>query len=71
MNISLNAFTGKFSTELIGYIDPFGNFQLPLKDLYVNSVSDENLGFFKKISYNDKQKELNDAHHQSFSKLIP
>ena len=53
----------------IGYIDPLGNFILPRKDYHVDPYHEDNLGFFKKISYNDKLKEVNDSLKQAYYTL--
>ena len=45
----------------MGYIDPLGGFVLPLRSFHIDPYREENLGFFKKISYNDKLKEYTDS----------
>jgi hypothetical protein len=39
-----------------------GNFIISFKDLHVEPFKEENLGFFKKMSYSDKLKEISEAH---------
>ena len=40
-----------------------------IKESHVDPYKEDNLGFFKKISYNEKLKEVNDATYQAFLTL--
>lgn len=45
----------------IGHVDLLGNYHVFLRDFHVDPFNNENLGFFKRISYNDKLKEYNES----------
>jgi hypothetical protein len=45
----------------MGYVDLLGNFVINLKESHVDPYKEDQLGFFKKISYTDKIKEVTDA----------
>ena len=53
--------TRNLKEQTIGYVDALGNFILNLRDHHVDPYNPESLGFFKKMSYNDKMKEFNDS----------
>ena len=44
--------------QTIGFVDAIGNFVLFLWEHHVDMNKEANLGFFKKMSYNDKMKEI-------------
>ena len=52
--------------NFMGYIDPLGGFVFQLKSLHIDPYSEENLGFFKKMSYGDKVKEYTDSLMQTY-----
>lgn len=56
-------------TNTMGYIDTLGNFVLHLNGSHVDPYKEDSLGFFKKITYYDKLKELNDSHLQAMHTL--
>ena len=54
----------------IGYVDAIGNFILFLWEHHVDMYKEENLGFFKKMSYNEKMKELYESMLQPLCKKL-
>ena len=58
-----------YRKSIIGFIDPIGNFILPLKDHHIDPCKEENLGFFKKMSYSERMNETRDALIQALCKL--
>ena len=46
------------NNTLLGYIDIAGNFILNIRGPHVDPYKEESLGFFKKMTYNDRIKEL-------------
>lgn len=57
-------------TSAIGSIDIIGNLVMPMKEFHVDPYKEETLGFFKKISYYDRLKEINESQLQSLSNHI-
>lgn len=51
-------------------MDPVCNFVLSLPPYHVDPYKADNLGFFKKMTYNDRMRENNDAIIQSLSKSL-
>ena len=58
MLINLSKSLEKINLVTLGYIDPAGNFYLHLKDHHIDPFREDALGFFKKMTYNDKLKEI-------------
>jgi hypothetical protein len=46
----------------MGFIDPIGCFIIPMKGNHIDPYQEEALGFFKKMSYAEKNKEIQDSH---------
>jgi hypothetical protein len=46
---------------LLGYVDIAGNFVLNIKGPHVDPYKEEALGFFKRMTYNDRVKEVQDG----------
>lgn len=47
--------------NLIGFVDILGNFNISLRKIHVDPYKEDQLGFFKKMSYNEKLKEYNES----------
>lgn len=48
-------------SNMLGFIDPLGNFHLNLRDHHVDPCKEDQLGFFKKLSYNEKMQEVRES----------
>ena len=50
-------------------MDSLGVFLINKHPFHIDPYNEENLGFFKKISYNEKLKELNEAEMHAYTLL--
>lgn len=53
---------------MLRILDALGNFVISLRDHHIDKCLEENLGFFKKISYNEKMAEIRESLLQSLCK---